>query len=277
MSRAAAPWWRGRVAPAGLLLSLTLGSCGRANDDAVGDGAAGAGGVLAAPLPSFDEVRQRWSADGQEGIFSLAWQEYPEEVLFVHAGAYFGRGEESCAVYEEDSYLEGSSRYSSWFMQLYLSEAKPGVYAVRPQDTVGAPPTVQVLVYRFERGELRELHTAISGELEVSEVPASTADWHSGVGFRLRGRLEFSSHEDDQSEGCEVTSTIDGTQTVTCRCLPTTGDPYDCTKESVDDPSCCIDLVAPRLPLEVDLIGSQCKALCDVVGGVSNRWCEREL
>lgn len=168
MSRAAAPWWRGRVAPAGLLLSLTLGSCGRANDDAVGDGAAGAGGVLAAPLPSFDEVRQRWSADGQEGIFSLAWQEYPEEVLFVHAGAYFGRGEESCAVYEEDSYLEGSSRYSSWFMQLYLSEAKPGVYAVRPQDTVGAPPTVQVLVYRFERGELRELHTAISGELEVS-------------------------------------------------------------------------------------------------------------
>jgi hypothetical protein len=262
----------------GILFSFALGSCGKAKDDASSDRGSGSGGVVdSAPLPSFEEVRARWSAEGQQGIFSLSWQEYPEPLLFIHAGAYFGRGEDSCAVYEEDSYLERSSRYSSWFMQLYLSQVEPGTYEIRAQDAVGEPPVAQVLVYRSEKGELKERHTAIAGELEVSEAPTSTAEWHAGGGLHVRGRIEFSSEEDDQRQGCEIGSTSDGAPTVTCHCARADGTDYTCTQDDVGGPSCCIDVTAPRLTLDVDLTGAQCKALCDVVGGLSNRWCEKEL
>lgn len=230
--------------------------------------------VVSGELVSWTDARTSWGQGKSGGVFSLGFSAEPPDGLFISAVSYLDELGNYCSSFEEDNQLQASSPQSHWVALVHLSAATTGSYDISWSDEIGGEKSSQVIFKRIEEGVEKERHTALSGAVEVREVPTSIDGWHAGTQLSLEIDADVSQVE-HRELGCAVGGSDDEPNQLSteCSCEEPSGKTYTCEKMS-GDPSCCFDPTGPREKIHLTLEAEQCAARCLSVGLLYNRYCQ---
>jgi len=243
----------GALAPGALAALLALGchsGSGRSPDTGI---------ALAWP-----DVMSSWGAGRGSSIYSLSFFKEPPSGMWVRAVSYATSVDTPCEVFTREQYLQASSERDDWVLLLQVSSNSTTDFQLGPVDSYGGEASAQIVVKHIVHGKEVERHTSLAGTIEVTVAPPTIESQRSGTTFLAQGVVEFSESESLQG-GCLGGGwvSVDGgaNQESTCVCLAADGGSFNCPGV-LGQPSCCIDLDAPRRSFSVSISATPCANAC---------------
>jgi hypothetical protein len=242
------------------LCYVTVMALGCANNErrgaAVPFDAASADRADAAGVPDWAEAMGKWSGSPDNSIYSLNYYAPPPDGLMIRAVSYASQPGDACTEYP----TRQQTPPDDWMLQVLFSRDETGSFEVRPITQAGGDLAAHVLVIRSSGGREVERHTGLAGLLQVDSVALTAAEQLAGASFVVHGDVAFSTNEADAVDGCAI-SGGDDFISATCQCRATNGVTFTCDSDQVD-PSCCVDVRAPRVTFHIALGATPCPALC---------------
>lgn len=209
-----------------------------------------------APVSDWAGAMASWRGSPDHSIYSINFFAPPPDGLMLRAVSYASEPSNTCLEYSKRQHTPPDD----WILQVLFSRDETGTFQVRPTNQAGGEPVAHVLVIRTGGGVEVERHTGLAGTLQVDNVALTAEEQLSGASFVVHGDVDFSTNEADNGEGCAI-SGGDDALSVTCYCRSNDGGAFTCNSDQVE-PSCCIDLGAPRTTFHIALRATPCPALC---------------
>ncbi len=209
----------------------------------------------------------RWSGSPDHSVYSINFYAPPPDGLMLRAISYASEPSDTCLEYSQRQHIPPDD----WMLQVLFSRDETGTFQVRPTNQAGGDPVAHVLVIRTGGGLEIERHTGLTGTLQVDNVALTAEEQLAGASFVVHGDVEFSTNEADSRDGCAIRGG-DDVMSVTCYCRSNDGGAFTCDSDQVE-PSCCIDMGAPRATFHIALRATPCPALCATTDVALESYC----